>query len=154
MDTDTVTLSETGVTVSCTHTAKDASAAGALTFLPTGDDLKDLAPEDIQESAIDPNAVLAYTLPLDQIPQSGGMALLELNLAVDYDVYDERVQCISRKKNKSALELPLEHREPSDCVPLLNILLLCDKIQHKTETCILSRDWRLMPWLSFRLSMN
>ena len=102
MDTDTVTLSETGVTVSCTHTAKDARAAGALTFLPTGDDLKDLAPEDIQESAIDPNAVLAYTLPLDQIPQSGGMALLELNLAVDYDMYDERVQCISRKINKSA----------------------------------------------------
>ncbi len=102
--TVTVTVSETGVTVSYILTAKGASLkAGALAFLPAGDDLIGLAPEDVQETAIDPNAAFSYALSLDLIPQSGGVALLTLPRRI--------LPQIARKSAKHPSEAPKSHNE-------------------------------------------
>ena len=88
-----VTVDDKGqITIAYSLTAKGASVtAGGLVFLPQDQNLEDLSPEDLRETAIDPNAALAYTASLDSIPQSGGVAMLCLNLLVDYDIYAEGV---------------------------------------------------------------
>ncbi len=92
--TVTVTVDENGmVTITYVLTAKGAAIkAGALAFLPTDRDLKELTPEELAETAIDPATAFSYTAPLDTIPQKDGFAMLCLNFVVDYDVYAEGVK--------------------------------------------------------------
>ncbi len=92
--TVTVTVDENGmVTITYVLTAKGAAIkAGALAFLPTDRDLKELSPEELAETAIDPAIAFSYTAPLDTIPQKDGFAMLCLNFVVDYDVYAEGVK--------------------------------------------------------------
>jgi hypothetical protein len=92
--TVTVTVDENGmVTITYTLTAKGAAIkAGAIAFLPTDRDWKELTPEELAETQIDPAAAFSYTAPLDTIPQRDGFAMLCLNFMVDYDVYAEGVK--------------------------------------------------------------
>jgi hypothetical protein len=92
--TVTVTVDEDGMlTITYTLTAKGAAIkAGALAFLPTDRDWKELTPEELAETTIDPAVAFSYTAPLDTIPQKDGFATLCLNFVVDYDVYAEGVK--------------------------------------------------------------
>ena len=92
--TVTVTVDEQGmVTITYVLTAKGASIkAGALAFLPSDRDWKEITPEELAETPIDPALAFSFTAPVGSIPQKDGIAMLCLRFVVDYDAYAEGVQ--------------------------------------------------------------
>jgi hypothetical protein len=92
--TVTVTVDENRmVTITYALTAKGAAIkSGTLAFLPTDRDWKELSPEELAETPIDPAAAFSYTASVDTIPQKDGFAMMCLNFVVDYDVYAEGVK--------------------------------------------------------------